>query len=516
MPHVLRPDSHVMFVRTPRYLWPFNSTFSAFWPPLGFCSLAGALRDRFPRLRVSILDCPVLRNGWRGLERRLRARRPDVVCIGEETVSSIEGRRLAGLVKQIDPATIVVAGGVYFSYAIEPTLAEGAVDTIVRGEGEDTLVELVEALVEGRTDLADVAGLAWMDQGRVCVNAPRAPIMDLDRLPRPAYELLRVRAYGRGSRNHPALASLEHSRGCIDRCSFCILWKHFGRANNGSVQPCYRTKSAERTVDEVRWLARDYDRRTIHFVDPSFNADSAWTDRFADLMLAADTGVRFTAWMRADGIVRDERLGILEKLVRAGLMQAYIGIERVDERGLAFLNKHHNEAAVTRRAFDILTQRYPEVFAIGTVIYGLPWESRATLRALRDSQYTHPLDYTFYIPLTPNPGTDVRERLLADGHAMSDNFREYNFFTPVVDTDHLTRRELENFFSDLVMRCTHPKLRGIVDRGRKNHTPRNRRVYRNLLGYGLRVGARQLVRRLLRGLVRGPSLYARKPAWYDR
>ena len=513
---MLRPDSHILFVRTPRYLWPFNSTFSAFWPPLGFCSMAGVLREQFPDLHVAILDCPALRIGWRSLERTLRARRPDVVCIGEETVSSIEGRRLAGLVKQIDPDTIVIAGGVYFSYAVDETLAEGAVDYIVRGEGERTLAELVEALIEGRSDLSSIAGLALMYDGRAQVNAPRAPIMDLDRLARPAYDLLRVGAYGRGSHNHPDLASLEHGRGCIDRCSFCILWKHFGDSSNGHTDPCYRTKSPERTVDEVQWLARDYGRRTIHFVDPCFNVDPAWTDRFADLMLAAGSGVRFTAWMRADGIVRDERLGILAKLVRAGLVQAYIGIERVDRRGLRFLNKHHNDASITRRAFDILKTRYPDVFAIGTVIYGLPWESRDTLRALRDSQYAHPLDYTFYIPLTPNPGTDVREQLLAAGHRMSGNFREYNFFTPVVDTDHLTRRELENFFSDLVMRFTHAKLRGVVRMGRKNRSPRNRRVYRNLLVYGLKVGAGQLVRRLLRPLSNGPTLYARKPDWYDR
>ena len=512
MDGALREDGHIRFIRTPRYLWPFNSPSSAFWPPLGFCSLAATLRERFPTLRVSILDCPALKIGWRTLARTLRLDPPDVVCIGEEAVSSPEGRRLARLAKEIDPRIVVIAGGVYFSYALEETFAEGTVDYIVRGEGEETFTALVEALLSGKEAVADIAGLAYPHRDGVRQNPPRGPIMDMDRLPRPAYDLLRVEAYGRDSKNHPQLASLEHGRGCVDRCTFCILWKHFGAARNGSVSPCYRTKSPERSFAEVEWLVRDYGRKTIHFVDPCFNVDPEWTERFADLMIARDLDVQFTAWMRADFIVRDEKLGVLEKLVRAGLVQAYIGVERVEEEELDLLHKHHNGPDITRKAFEILRGRYPRVFTIATVIYGLPWESRRTLAKLRDFQYEFPVDYAFYIPLAPNPGTPLREELEARGCRMSADFREYNFFTPVMASEHLTRRELENFYSDLLLHASWSKFRSIL-RARSDRGPRVRRVYRNLISHALKVGSRQLVRRLLRR--NGPTLYARKPAWYD-
>ena len=512
---MLREDSHIQFIRTPRYLWPFNSAFSAFWPPLGFCSLAASLRAKLPYLRLSILDCPALKVGWKSLEQKLRQEPPDMVCIGEETVSSGQGLRLARLVKDINPRTVVVAGGVYFSYALEETFAEGSVDYIVRGEGEETLVELVEALIQGESDLADVRGLAYGEGERVRTNAPRAPISDLDRLPWPAYDLLKVGAYGRNSQNHPRLASLEHSRGCVDRCSFCILWKHFGRSDNGSVSPCYRTKSPERSFEEVKWLATDYGRRTIHFVDPCFNVDPGWTDRFADLMLASGLQVQFTAWMRADFIVRDEELGVLKKLVRAGLVQAYIGIERINECELAYLDKHHNGPEISRRACEILRGRYPEVFTIGTVIYGLPWESKRTLSELREFHYFFPLDYVFYIPLTPNPGTDIRDKLLAAGYGMSEEFSEYNFFTPVVETDHLSRRQLENLYSDLLLNFSCSRLRNLARAHRRYPGARSRRTYRNLLSYAFKVGARQLLRRALGPLAGGPTLHAARPEWYD-
>ncbi len=279
--------------------------------------------------------------------------------------------------------------------------------------------------------------------------------------------------------------------------------------------PCYRSKSPERTFDEVAWLARDYGRRTINFVDPCFNTDPRWTDRFAGLMLAAGLDVKFTAWMRADFVVRDEELGIMDRLVRAGLVQAYIGVERGDAAELALLHRDHNGPEVTRKAFEIFRRRYPSVFTIGTVIYGLPWESKQTLAGLRDLQYSFPIDYVFYIPITPNPGTEIRETLRAAGYRMSDDFGEYNFFTPVVETDHLTRAELEDFYSHLLLHVSAAKLRSIWRTGGKSPDARHRRVYRNLLWYAAKVGGRQLVRRLLRPLVNGPTLYAKKPKWYD-
>jgi len=510
----LRENSRILFVRTPRRLWPFNSSSSAFWPPLGFCALAAYLRERLPGLRLEIVDCPGERIGWRSLEERLRAHPPDVLCVGEETVTSPEARRLARLAKEIAPEMVVVAGGVYFSYAIEESLAEGNVDYIVRGEGEETLADLISALIQG-DDLGLIPGLAYQTGGSVRLTEDRAPIMDLERLPRPAYDLLDVSAYGRGSRCHPDLATLEHGRGCVDRCSFCILWKHFGRTNGAGVQPCYRTKSAERSFGEVERLVREYGRKTIHFVDPTFNVDPQWADQFADTMLQHRLPVQFTAWMRADFIVRDEELGILEKLVRAGLVQAYIGIERVRDEDLSRLNKHHNGPEITRRAFEIMRSRYPEVFTIGTVIYGMPWESRETLRELRDFQFDFPLDYVFHMPLAPNPGCDIREELLHDGREISEDYSQYDFFTPVADTEHLSRGELANFYSQMLLNVSWKKIRKELGTYFSAPTARKRRVYRRLAAHTLKVGARQLAQRLLGPLRSGPVLYSRKPKWYD-
>jgi hypothetical protein len=87
----------VVFVRTPRYVWPFNSETSAFWQPLGLMSLAGQLERSYPDWSTRIIDCPGGKIGWKTLLTMLSRDWPDVICVGEETVSSHEAMRLAGL-----------------------------------------------------------------------------------------------------------------------------------------------------------------------------------------------------------------------------------------------------------------------------------------------------------------------------------------------------------------------------------------------------------------------------------
>lgn len=119
-----------------------------------------------------------------------------------------------------------------------------------------------------------------------------------------------------------------------------------GEHVNSSVRPRYRAKSPERIVDEISRLVKAYDRKYLCFVDPTFNVDGDLQARIAEEILKRRLGINFSAWLRSDGIVGDEENGVLEKVVRAGLNEAYIGIEhyvvrRVKvARSLSFLRRH--------------------------------------------------------------------------------------------------------------------------------------------------------------------------------
>jgi radical SAM superfamily enzyme YgiQ (UPF0313 family) len=341
--------------------------------------------------------------GWRTLAAELATRRPTYVGIGEEAVSCVEGLRLARLAH--DGGATVVAGGCFFGHAAPGALATGLIDVVVHGEGEQTIVELVEALRSARrADLARVAGISFADSGETVKTAPRPLLEDLDRLPYPAYDLLPVARYGRGSRNHPDFGALELGRGCVGSCGFCVLWRQMGRPINGRVVPHLRTKSPERAFDEVRRLALTFGRRYIGWVDPCFNADPRVPALLADLLLREGLRVGQSAWVRADAVVRDAKSGALDRLVRAGLNEVYLGVERADEDSLRRMNKTTTLGEM-RQAFEILARDHPRVFTVGSFIYGLPGDTPATVRAIYRLSNELLMDRAFFIPLTPLPGT---------------------------------------------------------------------------------------------------------------
>ena len=175
-----------------------NSESSSYWQPLGFASMAAVLREN--DLKVDILDCLPLKIGWNSLEKEIIMKKPDIVCVGDETASYYEAAKAIELVKKIDKDIICVAGGYHFGNTILRSFEETKVDFIVKGEGEITLLELVKAIDRGN-GFEKIKGIAYKNK-RVKINQDRELIKDLDTLPFPAYDLLPMHIYGNKSTNH--------------------------------------------------------------------------------------------------------------------------------------------------------------------------------------------------------------------------------------------------------------------------------------------------------------------------
>jgi len=412
-----------LFLRPPRPLWPFNGPGSAFWPPLAFASMGQALRSAFSDLDVAILDAPVLEMGWKSLAQELRVRRPAYIGIGEEAVSCVEGLRAAKLGKEC--GATVIAGGCFFGNAASEVLTTGLVDVVAHGEGEATIVELLKALRDRSAEsLKRVRGISFRGGEQVVRTEPRELIADLDTLPMPAYDLLPMERYGARSKNHARLGAIELGRGCNCSCEFCVLWRQMGKPRGSRVVPHLRVKSAERLMEEIRLLMDRYGRRFLGWVDPCFNASENIPGELAGQLLREGRRTPQSAWVRADYLLRDEASGALERCVEAGLCEMYLGIERVDQEQLASLHKgnSHQEG---ERSLWLLARKYPQVFTVGSFIYNLPGDTPAVVRRLFREAFRAPIDMTFFIPLTPLPGTPYWRRELWDG--TGEVMREHDF-----------------------------------------------------------------------------------------
>ncbi len=471
----------VLLVSPPRRIWPYIDYQDNFLLPQWMVCLAAVLRHA--GVEVHAVDCMAQKTGWRSLEQLLRRLRPDVVATGENhALFAGEVIRLITLAKAVDPEVVTVAGGSHFTTTDELYLPHHPLDLVIRGEGEITLREVARALDTGGLDAArQVHGVAYWDGQRVCRTPPRELVADLDSLPMPAYDLLPLHRYGQGRYIFsPGGTTIHHSRGCTGACTFCAWWRQMADrkpcadvGDHGGEKerlvPRWRTKSVERTLAEMELLYKVHGKRCLVFVDPSFNIDPEWNDAFATALLAKNWGLSWFAFMRADLILRDERLGIFDKLVRSGLTHLCVGVERQDDEQLRAWKKPPARSDQYLETFALLRRRYPQVFRQATFIVGTRGESQASLR--RQLRYARRIqaDYPAFHPLTPFPGTELYADAVARGQlSLPRDFDDFDMMTVILDTDHLSRHEVEQALVELNKACVGPRwlLRGLLSRSR--------------------------------------------------
>ena len=188
-------------------------------PPLGLAYIAAVLEKH--GYRVSIVDAPALNLTLKEIGEIVRREKPDVVGVQALTPSIYSAYSVARVVKKVSPKTVVVMGGYHPTFADTETLREcREVDICVRGEGEYTMLDIVETL-ENNGDLSGVLGITFKDKsGRIVRNPDRPLVRNLDELPFPARHLLPMDKYRVFGLKIPA-TTIVCSRGCPMKCSFC-------------------------------------------------------------------------------------------------------------------------------------------------------------------------------------------------------------------------------------------------------------------------------------------------------
>lgn len=448
----------VMFVRAPRYLWPIINESDNFLMPLNYPCLASSIRKELPDVEVKIIDCLPHRIGWKSLAGILAEEKPDFLGVGDEAVYQHEGIKALKLMKEISPETKTVAGGHFHSHVPRESLMKYPyLDYIVRHEGERTIVELIDTVRSGG-NLEKVDGIAYRDNGDVRITRPRKLAKHLDDYPMPAYDLMPIDHYAPFGKLWPRSATVEGSRGCIDSCKFCSLWGIMGdrsvkEDDEEVVRPRYRQKSIDRMMDEIDILYNKYDRRYLFWVDATFNVNPKWTGELCDRIDAQ--GMKFVGWwafVRVDFLLRDEKLGVLEKMVNAGLSHVLIGIERAKTDDIKKLGKKNYTDDKTLECYEIFKKKYPKVFRQGTMIVGVPDETRESMMDMVKYAIRLGVDYPAFHTLAPVPGTVLYDELKEQGLIEVEDFSEYDWYTPIIRTRHMSRAEVANTLKDMQKR----------------------------------------------------------------
>jgi radical SAM superfamily enzyme YgiQ (UPF0313 family) len=283
------------------------------------------------------------------------------------------------------------------------------------------------------------------------------------------------------------------------------------------VLPRYRSKSVDRTLEEIDILYNNYNRRYLLWADPTFNVDSKWSDDFCEKLLKRNyKDLYWWAFLRADFMLRDEKLGILEKMVRSGLINAFIGVERKEDADFKDLRKCYQKE-VCLEIFSVLKNKYPGVHRQGTFLTGVRKETKDSLSELVDYALDIGVEFMIFHPITPVPGTTLYHEALRKGWITNNDFRCFDWLQPVMATENLSLEEITRLTKaaslKFILHRWPVALKGLFSRFRYR-----RRLYWWFLSIFAK-GILQDIKEILTNK-KGPKglkrvLYLAKPQWYD-
>lgn len=375
-------------------VYPPSRMQSHYGCPMGMMMLAAVLEKAGHRVRLLDANAACRRLTSDEIVDIAKAERPDVIGITLVTPLVREGYRLAKALRGCGAK--LIAGGPHATLLPEEPIENGF-DAVVMGEGELTVVEAIEAILDRRPK-ESVKGLVYRAaDGRIQRNEPRELVADLDSLPAPARHLVNPSDFGPA--DNPDLHShIFTSRGCPGRCSYCA-GALFGKN--------FRFRSADSVVDEMIMLNRNYGTREFYFVDDAMTMNRPRMEQICRRLIDEKLGFTWSMMTRIDAV--DEEL--LDLASKAGCVKIDFGIESGNPETLKRIHKPHT-AEMVRRIVP-LARRYG-IEPIGFFILGFPWEdpkaTDVTLQLMRDlSPYIvfHP---AIAAVLVPFPGTELYER----------------------------------------------------------------------------------------------------------
>jgi radical SAM superfamily enzyme YgiQ (UPF0313 family) len=305
----------------------------------------------------------------------------DVVCMSTLSAAADKTYRLADRIRE-KLGIPVILGGTHATYFTEGCLRH--CDYVVLGEGDETILELLDCLATGG-DPAQVAGVAFLDAGRVHTTRPRPGPESFDTVP----DFGLIHGYRPMSRwdvltqRRLPLLTVQSSRGCHFHCTYCIVDTMFA--------PGYRKRdiaSVLRDLEDKRRYGKE-----LLFVDNNFAALPKYTEKLLEAMIEADLGFDILVLTRADVAQQEDLMRLMR---RAGVSQIFQGYESVEPATLLSYDKRQTVERV-RQAIDTI---HSFGFRIsGSFVLGADTDTLATVEATTRFVLDSRLTIAYFFPL---------------------------------------------------------------------------------------------------------------------
>lgn len=362
----------------------------------------GILAVSTPLLRagyeIKLIDSTITPN----FQKRVLEEMRDALCLAVSLVTGPmikETVQIARAVKKLFPHKPVILGGWHPSLLPDQTLAAEYVDVVVKGQGEDALLEIVQRIEAGES-LKDVQGVGYKESGDIIFN-PARPLKPIREMPPKAYHLADFDAYQRVCGRRWAMYT--SSLACPYDCAYCTNSGVYGRKWNAL--------DAEQVAEETTDLVSRYGLQLLWIVDDNFLVDHERALEIAERLVRR--GVKFDWSIQAStNLVSRFSVDELRLLKRAGLSQVAQGAESGSTKVLHLMNKDFQKLETIYLAAEKLTQA--GIRPSFNMIFGYPGEGererRESIHLVMDICRRYPGAEFWTNIFTPYPGAPVMNR----------------------------------------------------------------------------------------------------------
>jgi radical SAM superfamily enzyme YgiQ (UPF0313 family) len=326
---------------------------------------------------------------------------PSVVFIEPATPTINYDLHFAGRLKEVMPELKIVFSGSHVTRFPEQTLLSGTVDAVIRGEQDETSLELMRAWAGGKP-IDKVKGLGIPGSGEDPVlTEPRPLIQDLDSIPFPDRDLIPHQWYKEGHVVRTPFTFIITARGCPNQCSFC-LWP------NVFFEHKVRFRSLDNVMDEIDWLVKTYGMKELFIDDGTFNVSKERVIDFCRRLTEKDYDLLWSCSCRVDKV--DEEM--LSWMKKCGCKLICFGPESASQQTLDRAKKNI-DVSMSKKAVDLTRKAGIKVHA--NFMFGFPWETEEDIeRTIQFALDINPDTVQFSL-VFPHPGSEMYDLAVKNG-----------------------------------------------------------------------------------------------------
>jgi anaerobic magnesium-protoporphyrin IX monomethyl ester cyclase len=392
-------------------------------PPLGLGYISSYLKQKGHEVQIADFNIPQTNADLNGYH---------VIGISADTPRYLSALQLCKEIRKTGAK--IVMGGPHVTFLDEEPLQEGFADYIVRGEGEETMADLLKA-IEGNKDLEEVAGISFLQKGAV-VRTQNRKAPDISMLPQPDRKELRIKSYQSLEMGARKITGILTSRGCPYHCTFCSSSEFSGTA--------WRALSADRVVNEIEDIVSNYGFNGIAFLDDNFTLSPERVKEICRGIVKRGLDISWWCFSRADTLLSNEDM--VKEMAHAGARYVFVGFESVTRDTL----EHYRKSINPEQSFEAI--RLLKSYGISTHASFIIGDIRETEEMIHKTiQYARDIspDAVQFSILTPYPGTqlfqEVKERIFTY------DWNLYDCLHPVFRLDYITPETIQRLLKKAYM-----------------------------------------------------------------